>query len=274
MNSNRSAQSDTSVDRDDMKQHEVDLSNQDLRDIVVKAGLELKTYNELIEQKKQRKSQFEENTEKLTESDIRKWMAKHGKKHLINFDDKERSKLKQYFKSLDDDGSGSIGVNELVEPMISLGLAENVDEVKRIIDSVDDDGSGQIEFKEFLKIIGSQDQSQSSGIIDFFKDMIKGKLAGGQISNKLPFHLIISTVRRKKMMNSLMSNDTKDKQEGEKVLNSYARYLSIKKQKDLNESGISHQSTKEKTINKTTSGLKNNKQSKIVNEYTSSSSQL
>jgi len=31
-------------------------------------------------------------------------------------------------------------------------------------------------------------------------DMISGRLAGGQISNSLPFHLIISTVRRKKLM--------------------------------------------------------------------------
>jgi Ca2+-binding EF-hand superfamily protein len=240
------------MDKDDVRHHELELSNQDLKDLVVKAGLEMKTYNELIDQKKQRKTQFEENTEKLTESEIRKWMAKHGKKHLINFDDKERSKLKQYFKSLDEDGSGSIGVNELVEPLISLGLAENIDEVKKIVDSVDDDGSGQIEFKEFLKIIGSQDSSiqGNSGIIDFFKDMIKGKLAGGQISNKLPFHLIISTVRRKKMMSSLMSNDNKEKQDGEKVMNSYARYLSIKKQKDLNESNASHHSTKEKTLDK------------------------
>jgi len=60
--------------------------------------------------------------------------------------------------------------------------------------------------------------------------MIKGKLAGGSISNKLPFHLIISTVRRKKMMSKLviiqsesldclMSSDPKERQEGEKVLN-------------------------------------------------------
>jgi len=254
MNSDRSYKSDSSIDKDDVKHAELELSNQDLKDIVMKAGLEMKTYNELIEQKKQRKTQYDENAEKLTESEVRKWMAKHGKKHLINFDDKERSKLKQYFKSLDEDGSGSIGVNELVEPLISLGLAENIDEVKKIVDSVDDDGSGQIEFKEFLKIIGSQDSSMqgNSGIIDFFKDMIKGKLAGGQISNKLPFHLIISTVRRKKMMSSLMSNDTKEKQEGEKVMNSYARYLSIKKQKDLNESNASHHSIKEKSDDKKT----------------------
>jgi EF hand. len=61
----------------------------------------------------------------------------------------------------------------LVEPLISLGIAESIEEVKRIVDSVDDDGSGQIEFKEFLKIIGSQDNmSGQSGIIDFFKGKI------------------------------------------------------------------------------------------------------
>ena len=68
--------------------------------------------------------------------------------------------------------------------------------------------------------------------------MIVGKLAGGQISNKLPFQLIISTVRRKKLMgnsliffseslkflffsneiDALMSGDEKKKSEGEKVL--------------------------------------------------------
>jgi len=30
--------------------------------------------------------------------------------------------------------------------------------------------------------------------------MIEGRLAGGKISNNLPFNMIISTVRRKKLM--------------------------------------------------------------------------
>ena len=116
---------------------------------------------------------------------------------------------------MDADGSGSIGLDELVDPLISLGIAESVDEVQKIIDSVDDDNSKQIEFKEFLKIIGSQESTGEAGLIDFFKgkaiigdclmkifivDMIEGRLAGGKISNKLPFNLIISTVRRKKLM--------------------------------------------------------------------------
>ena len=30
-----------------------------------------------------------------------------------------------YFDSLDDDGSGSIGVDEMEDPLIALGLVEN-----------------------------------------------------------------------------------------------------------------------------------------------------
>lgn len=69
-------------------------------------------------------------------------MTNRGKRHMIDFDEKERSKLRQYFKSLDEDGSGSIGMDELEDPLISMGIAETREEVKKIIDSVDDDKSG------------------------------------------------------------------------------------------------------------------------------------
>lgn len=50
---------------------------------------------------------------------------------------------------------GSIGLEELEKPLISLGLCNSRQEVQKIMDSVDDDGSGQIEFNEFLAIIKS-----------------------------------------------------------------------------------------------------------------------
>ena len=108
---------------------------------------------------------------------LRHWLTNRGKKHMIDFDEKERSKLKSYFKSLDEDGGGSIGLEELEDPLISLGIAESREEVKKIMDSVDDDQSGVIEFKEFLDIIknkNSADGSEGKGtlIIDFFKGTI------------------------------------------------------------------------------------------------------
>ena len=49
--------------------------------------------------------------------------------------------------------TGSIGVDELEDPLIALGLAESKEKVAEIIKEVDTDGSGQIEFNEFLSII-------------------------------------------------------------------------------------------------------------------------
>lgn len=230
---------DRSEDRE-----KLDLANvADAKQLILSAGLDLKTYDDLIEQRRTRKEQVGENCEKLGESQIRKWLVKHGKKHLINFDDKERYKLKQFFKSLDEDGSGSIGTDELVDPLISLGIAQTREEVDKIVDSVDDDKSGQIEFKEFLQIIGgSSDDKGDTAIIDFFKDMISGRLAGGQISNKLPFNLIISTVRRRKLINSMMGTNQKDRVEGEKVMNAYSKLVAERKK----DSSILQQPDKQK----------------------------
>ena len=58
------------------------------------------------------------------------------------------------------------------EPLISLGIAESREDVKKLIYTVDDDGS--IEFKEFLEIIKNKNgdgksNSKETMVIDFFK---------------------------------------------------------------------------------------------------------
>lgn len=68
-------------------------------------------------------------------------------------------KLKECFDSLDEDGGGSIGIDELEDPLIGLGFAETKEEVKTIVDSVDEDKTGEIEFEEFLGIIKNSDSS-------------------------------------------------------------------------------------------------------------------
>ena len=61
-----------------------------------------------------------------SECNDRKWLISRGKKHMIDFEDDERKKLKQCFTSLvDDEGSESIGVDELEDPLIALGLVDN-----------------------------------------------------------------------------------------------------------------------------------------------------
>ena len=86
----------------------------------------------------------------------------------------EIKKLRAVFDTLDIDGSGAIGVEELVDPFIALGLADTVMQVQAMVDKVDDDGSGEIEFKEFKKIVKG-DGVNDSHISNFFRDLFNGK---------------------------------------------------------------------------------------------------
>jgi len=56
---------------------------------------------------------------------MRQWLRKHGKGHMIIFDDEHLDQLRMYFDSLDEDLSGSIGVDELEDPLIALGLVDS-----------------------------------------------------------------------------------------------------------------------------------------------------
>ncbi len=45
---------------------------------------------------------------------------------MIDFEDEQRNELKKCFDSLvDEEGSESIGVDELEDPLIALGLVDN-----------------------------------------------------------------------------------------------------------------------------------------------------
>lgn len=71
----------------------------------------------------------------------RKWLIKTGKEKYIDFGDAQLKELRACFNELDDDGSGAIGVDELEDPLIALGLCEDRDQVQKLVDLVDDDGS-------------------------------------------------------------------------------------------------------------------------------------
>lgn len=54
---------------------------------------------------------------------------------------------------MDEDSSEHIGVDELEDPLVALGLVENRAQVQNIIKLLDEDGSGQIEFNEFREMV-------------------------------------------------------------------------------------------------------------------------
>lgn len=157
----------------------------------------------------------------MKESKQRKWLIKRGKGHVLAFTDDEIRKLKECFSQLDDDGSGSIGIEELEEPLIGLGLADTKHEVKQMIEAVDDDGSGQIEFEEFIGIIQqSQEGQRGSKINQFFKDMSNGKLGDQNLS----FSVNVQDLRRKLMMAAILGHG-QEQDEGRRILNNVNKQI-------------------------------------------------
>lgn len=110
---------------------------------------------------------------------------------------------------MDEDGSGSITIDELEEPLIGLGLAENRFEVEKMIAKADVDASGYIDFDEFLMILKIGDKNDVMS--KFFKDMVNGDLPGLSSYGDMPFRLMVSTFRRKQMMSAMFSADPNEK---------------------------------------------------------------
>lgn len=64
---------------------------------------------------------------------------------------------------------------------------------------VSNNDSDLIDFKKFLQIIKAKNidgTCNNSLIIDFFREMVEGKISGRDIPVGLPFKLIISSARR------------------------------------------------------------------------------
>jgi Ca2+-binding EF-hand superfamily protein len=118
-------------------------------------------------------------------------MYKHGRNHLLDFGDDEIKKLKECFCSLDEDGEGTISLEELETPLIGLGFADTREEVEEMVNEVDEDGSGEIEFDEFLLIIkNSNTKNKRSKINQFFKDMTNNSI-GVKGSENLSFGMVV-----------------------------------------------------------------------------------
>ncbi|DAZ97836.1 TPA: hypothetical protein N0F65_002506 [Lagenidium giganteum] len=82
-----------------------------------------------------------------------RWLDKHGKSsHLKEYREK-MVLLRRWFESLDTDGSGEVGLDELEDPLVSVGLARSRDDVRKLIEDVDKSGSGEVTFSEFLHMM-------------------------------------------------------------------------------------------------------------------------
>lgn len=78
--------------------------------------------------------------------DQRRWLRSTApemyEKSVAEFE--KLRELKAWFDTLDRDGSGEIDIDELEDPLTSLGIAFSRQEVEELVATVDEDGSGEI----------------------------------------------------------------------------------------------------------------------------------
>lgn len=177
----------------------------------------------------------EEIRSKLMEYEMKRWQEERGK--YVEFDIKTMNKYHKYYEemtTINPDDQEGIGVDQLEEPFISLGLAYNRDQINSLIASVDDDGSGRIEFEEFLRIIHNRSKLKTSGnkkITSFFKDLANDKLGGDSDLKHFSFKTIMYIIRRKNLLKTFINSNNDEKEEGEKILKAYSEMLMKKKGK-------------------------------------------
>ncbi|KAA0161851.1 hypothetical protein FNF28_04916 [Cafeteria roenbergensis] len=87
--------------------------------------------------------------------DVRDWLARHGQAGDVARLTQNRQLLRMWFERLDTDGSGEIGLDELLEPLVSVGLASGEREVAALIRAVDTSGSGEIDMSEFVALLSA-----------------------------------------------------------------------------------------------------------------------
>lgn len=169
-----------------------------------------------------------EGKSKILGSQERSWLRKHGKRQFIDFDSGTRKQLRSYFVAMDEDKSGYISIDELLDPLVALGLAETREEVQQLFDIVDTDKSNKIEFDEFLAILKCGEAA--APIAEFFKEMARGSLLPN--SHDLPFNLVVSNYRRKLLMDGILRNNPR----GEKVVRAFTRMRDEQRVRALSQS--------------------------------------
>lgn len=87
------------------------IDNDRVRQIIVAHGNLEELMRHPKEAARKHQEEIREHQHYLNQYEERKWLTKKGKKHMIDFDNGERKKMKQYFNALDRNKTGLIGVD-------------------------------------------------------------------------------------------------------------------------------------------------------------------
>jgi hypothetical protein len=142
------------------------------------------------------------------------WLRRRGKGGKMETEMDRVRMLRDWFEALDADGSGDISVDELEEPLISIGLVQSKDDLEDMISKYDSSGDGEIDFGEFVKMVMTKEDGQSNAMLKLFEDFSEGMLG----DKLLPFSTLVHMYSRKMLFSAVDGENEADKAAGQQVL--------------------------------------------------------
>ena len=85
--------------------------------------------------------------------DQHRWLVNHGHKVRQQKKQAHLKRLRQWWDFLDADGGGTLSVDELEDPLVSVGLARGRADVEKLIEIHDTGGEGELTFENFMSML-------------------------------------------------------------------------------------------------------------------------
>ncbi|GMI02564.1 hypothetical protein TrVE_jg10602 [Triparma verrucosa] len=159
-------------------------------------------------------AELPEKADEILKMNTLNWLKARGRGAKMATEMDRVKMLRDWFEALDADGSGDISVEELEEPLISIGVVASKEDLIAMINKYDSSGDGEIDFQEFVKMVMTKEEGSPNAMLKLFEEFSEGLLG----DKMLPFSTLVHMYSRKMLFNAVMSQDDQLKQEGQKVL--------------------------------------------------------
>mmetsp|Transcript_31529 Transcript_31529/g.102733 ORF Transcript_31529/g.102733 Transcript_31529/m.102733 type:complete len:556 (-) Transcript_31529:2236-3903(-) len=141
---------------------------------------------------------------------IAEWLRRRGKALRPELSREQRVELRDCFSLIDTDGSGAIDADELQEAFKVLGLKFRRADIERILSEIGD-GTGVVEFPEFIEIMTAVDQKKKEAYEKSNSDHEASGRGSPPKERALPFHLLATAYRRKKILEGVINEANEDR---------------------------------------------------------------
>ena len=147
------------------------------------------------------------------------WLKKRGKVNSSGFNLMQRQQLQSMFEALDTDSSGGLTSDELLEPLIALGVVQNKEELTSFLQhlGLSDQVTDYEELRSLLERVKSTEPAVKRLTEVFLQP------------SYLPQRLRISSARRKTMLQAFTARSQKSREKGQNVLKLFAEEITTVK---------------------------------------------